>query len=123
MNYYILNIIYIMDILIILLSLLILIIVYDIFIEQKKEYFITKIKSSNKNNEKINMQQILIEIDNKINADPNTVMNPALNSLKLKKYKKYKNSLFTELNPAKRIIQNISENKSYKDMILSTIYD
>ena len=112
-----------MDILILLLSLLILVIVYDIFIEQKKEYFITKIKSSTKNNEKIDMRQILIGIDNQINADPNTVMNPALNSLNLKRFKKYKNSLFTELNPAKRIIQNISTDKNYKDMILSTLYE
>jgi hypothetical protein len=123
MNYYILNIIYIMDILLVLLSLLILIIIYDMFIKKKTEYFITKINSSNKNNEKINMQEILVEIDNQINANPNTVMNTNLNLLKLKKYKKYRNSLFTEFNPAKRIIQNISAEKSYKDIILSVMHD
>lgn len=112
-----------MDILLVLLSLLILIIVYDMFIKKKKEYFMTKINLSNKNNEKINMQQILVEIDNQINANPNTVMNTNLNLLKLQKYKKYKNSLFTELNPAKRIIQNISADKNYKDMILSVMHD
>ncbi len=112
-----------MDILLVLLSLLILIIIYDMFIKKKTEYFITKINSSNKNNEKINMQEILVEIDNQINANPNTVMNTNLNLLKLKKYKKYRNSLFTEFNPAKRIIQNISAEKSYKDIILSVMHD
>ena len=56
-------------------------------------------------------------------CNPNTVMNTNLNLLKLQKYKKYKNSLFTELNPAKRIIQNISADKNYKDMILSVMHD
>ena len=44
MNYYILNIIYIMDILLVLLSLLILIIVYDMFIKKKKRIFYDKNK-------------------------------------------------------------------------------
>ena len=66
---------------------------------------------------------ISTDVDNQINANPNTVMNTNLNLLKLQKYKKYKNSLFTELNPAKRIIQNISADKNYKDMILSVMHD